>query len=379
MAWRLFDKSGGHSYRQEMEKNLIFTTSVLWSLLSSVALAGADSGHASQNIIHDATPAEIQAADAANARYHEVLLVGAPTGAPPQVLRPVEDTADFAYVLMNADEEGSDEVGALRSTIAQNLPEGVKLVILGDTGQTQAIQSEYAQWISPDRLIVATDDSTESGFWARDSFPVPVWDSNHHASLVAAKYYRDFQSWDAVATSVSAPIQKVGFTFVGGNLLADEEGNCFSVDSYRLFTVTPADLAQAYGCKTVHLMPHVRGLGDVDEVLKPLPGKRILTNSPEYVAALQSWGYQVILLPTRSETYRTYVNSLIVRGTVFMPSYGDSQDGDAQKVYESLGFKVIPIQTISLSDDMHGSIHCQTMAYPAMDQAVLLKALHARY
>jgi agmatine/peptidylarginine deiminase len=123
-------------------------------------------------------------------------------------------------------------------------------------------------------------------------------------------------------------------------------------------------------------MPHVRGLGDVDEVLKPLPGKRILTNSPEYKDSLESWGYKVIMLPTLSEQYRTYANALVVRDTVFMPSYNVSTDDDARKVYESLGYKVFPIPTISLSDDMHGSIHCQTMAYPPMPEQELLKALH---
>lgn len=349
----------------------VWLSSASWAVSPTGAPLGSFSSH-------DATPAEIQAAIATNTRYHQNLITEALPDPTLSVARPVEDTANFAYVLMNADEEGSDEVANLRSAIAKNLPDGVKLVILGDTGQTQDIQTKYSQWISSDRLIVATDDSTESGFWARDSFPVPVWDTNNHASLVAAQYYRGFESWDAVAKSVGSPIQKEGFEFVGGNILADEDGNCFSVNSYRLFTVTPADLTSAYGCKSVHLMDHVRGLGDVDEVLKPLPGKRMLTNSPEYVAQLQSLGYTVILLPTRAETYRTYVNSLVVHNTVFMPAYGDSQDADAQKVYESLGFKVVPISTVSLSDDMHGSIHCQTMAYPSMDQSVLLKALHLK-
>jgi hypothetical protein len=328
----------------------------------------------SDRFSHGATAEEIQKAVLSNQQFHrrEKQITAAP-------FRPVEDTANFAYVLMSEDEEGMDEITNLRKTIAQNLPEGVKLVILANTADADQVREEYQPWISSDRLIIATDTSTENGLWARDSFPIPVYDNaQKQASLVAAHYYRDFSSWDAVAQSVGAQVVKEDFTFVGGNLIADEDGNCFSVDSYRRFTITQDDLAQAYGCKTAHLMAHVRGLGDVDEVLKPLPGKRILTNSPEYKADLESWGYQVILLPTSPEQYRTYVNSLIVRDTVFMPVYNVAQDDDARKVYESLGYKVFPVTSISMSDDLNGSVHCQTMAYPPMPESGLLKALHAK-
>jgi len=68
-------------------------------------------------------------------------------------------------------------------------------------------------------------------------------------------------------------------------------------------------------------------------------------------------------------------NALAVRGTVFMPAYNVPADQDARKVYESLGYQVFPIPTVSLSDDMHGSIHCQAMAYPPMPERELLQGL----
>ena len=320
------------------------------------------------NFSHDATPAEIQRAVESNARNHVPKGARAP-------FRPVEDTASFAFVLMSAYEQGG-EVPALRKTIATHLPAGVKLLILADADDTDRVKKKYLQWLPAERLIIATDESTSGGFWARDSFPFPVYDdASKKASLVAAHYYREFSSWDAIAAGVRGSVAKKGFTFVGGNLLADEEGNCFAVDSYRLFTVTPQDLTGAYGCKTAHIMPHVHGIGDVDEVLKPLPGKRMLTNTAEYRAALESWGYQVIMLPTLPQAYRTYANALIVRDTVFMPSYEAAGDQQARKVYEGLGYKVFPIPSANLSDSMHGSIHCQVMAYPPMPEAALLRGL----
>ncbi|MDD5627599.1 MAG: agmatine deiminase family protein [Elusimicrobia bacterium] len=320
------------------------------------------------NFSHDATPAEIKAAVERNADNHLPKGVKSP-------FRPVEDTAAFAYVLMSAYEQGS-EVPNLRKTIASNLPAGVRLVILADADEADRVRKKYLKWLPAERLIIATDEYTGNGFWARDAFPVPVYDdSSKKASLVAAHYYRDFTSWDAVASSVNGPIAKKGFTFVGGNLLADEDGTCFAIDSYRLFTVTPQDLTGAYGCKTVHIMPHVHGIGDVDEVLKPLPGKRMLTNTVEYKESLESWGYQLVWLPHLKEAYRTYANALIVRDTVFMPAYNVPADQEARQVFESLGYQVFPIPTVDLSDDLHGSIHCQTMAYPPMPKQALLKAL----
>ncbi len=339
--------------------------------LSSLLLLGV--APIAKNHDHQATSSEIRRAYAANARYHSGPLKH--VGATPA--RPVEDTADFAYVLMSS-QETSDEVTNLRRTIAQNLPDGVKLVILADTAEVDAVKQEYGAWLAADRLIVASDSNTGNGFWARDAFPVPVYDNaTQHVSLVNAKYYRDFNSGDAVAQSLGLHNEKKEFTLVGGNIIADEEGTCFSIDSYRLFGTTPGDIIQAYGCKVHHLMPYAAGIGDVDEVLKPLPGRKILTNVPVYQKDLESWGYQVILLPDIPNTYRTYANALIVRKTVFMPTYGVSTDATAQKIYESLGYKVIGIPTNSLSDDMHGSIHCQTMAYPAMDQNVLMDAIRS--
>jgi hypothetical protein len=292
--------------------------------------------------------------------------------------QPLQDTAAFAYVLMSANEEGSSEVAALRQGIAQNLPAGVKLVILANAADKEAVVAKYSAWIDPARLIVATDSDpdTDNGFWARDSFPIPViHPKTHKTSLVETTYYRSFHSGPAVAKAVAAHLQQNAPVFVGGNLLADEDGNCFSVNSYRLFDLKATDFGAIFGCKQLHLMDHVAGIGDVDEVLKPLSGHRILTNQVSYKAQLETWGYKVILLPELAGTNRTYANSLIVRDTVFMPTYSVAEDDIATKVYQNLGYKVVGLQSIELSDQMNGSVHCQTMAYPAMTPLHLLQSL----
>jgi hypothetical protein len=280
---------------------------------------------------------------------------------------------------MSGSDGGSNEVKDLRRLIASNLPDNVTLVILTTSSRAASIRSTYEQWLPKERLIVASDNdpSNVNGYWARDSFPIPVWNPQlENTSLVSMKYFRTFNSGGTVGNAVAARMISFPNTFVGGNLLADEDGNCFVINSERLFGLSESDLQRILGCKTATLLPHVAGIGDVDEVLKPIPGKRMLTTQISYKARLESMGYEVIMLPSLSDyKFRTYANALVVGSTAFMPAFGLSTDRDAAKVYESLGYRVVPIRTNQLSDNDHGSIHCQTMAYPPMPQQMLLDAL----
>jgi hypothetical protein len=282
--------------------------------------------------------------------------------------QPTLDVAPFKYVLVSGD-ASNDEALFLKHEIARNLPADMKMVVVVTAGSLKSYQKEYAQYVSSDRIIFAVTPSAGGGTWARDAFPVPVTHEDGTTSLVGAKYYRPFSGNTDIAQSISYSIQQFKFTFVGGNILSDENGTCFIVDSFRRFTSTDADYKSAYGCKTVHLMPHVGGLGDIDEMIKPIGNNTILTATPKYVDQLKIWGYNVIEIPqaaTPSYDYRTYVNSLVLNGTVFMPTYGIAKDADAKAVYENLGYKVVEIPSNELSDSFHGSVHCQTMAYPDM-------------
>lgn len=288
--------------------------------------------------------------------------------------RPSEDYANFKYVLLSS-ESGFAEASQLRYTIAKNLPEGVKLVLLVPTSSAEQIKTEYSKYISPDRIVLAKDTNIDGGFWARDAFPYPVVNEQGQLSLVGAKYFRTFSSSQALATSLNLNMSKNNFTFVGGNLLADENGVCFTVDSERKFTTTENDLKNIYGCKQVHYLRHISGIGDVDEVMKPIGNNTIITNTQEYVNDFKAWGYKVVMLPAVPNSYRTYVNSLMVGKTVFMPTYGIAKDAEAQKVYQSLGYTVHSIGSNTLSDQLRGSVHCQAMAYPAIDEQALLSSL----
>ncbi len=291
--------------------------------------------------------------------------------------QPALDTAKFKYVLFSG-LATNNEALYLKHSIVQNLPADMKVVVLVTPVMLSNYKSQYASLISSDKIIFATSTYADGGTWARDAFPVPVLHANGQTALIGAKYFRTFDGNSSIASSLNFQIKQYGFVFVGGNILADENGVCFIVDGGRRFNSTEDDYRSAYGCKDVRLMKHVSGIGDIDEVLKPLGNNTILTNTPEYVDQLKSWGYKVVELPsakTPSYSNRTYANSLVLNGTVFMPVYNVPTDNIAAEVYEKLGYKVIRIPSNDMSDRYSGSVHCQTMAYPPMNEADLMSAL----
>ena len=170
--------------------------------------------------LHGSSPEETKKAIEHNQRWHQNHRLSGLI-APKTPFRPVEDTANFAYVLMNDDESDESEFADLRKSVALNLPSNVKLVILTNSSIANSVRNKYLQWIPANRLIIATDKQTEGGFWARDAFPFSIYFQQKQTSLVAAHFFQPFSSWDPIANSVNAKIQKL-LIFVGGNLLADE-------------------------------------------------------------------------------------------------------------------------------------------------------------
>jgi len=347
------------------------------SLLSTLLLLQMQS-HAT-SLKHESTSSEFEYARKVNRELRSFKTNITDISTNPPSYMPVEDYAEFSYVLLSAETRDDNfEVIELRRLIASNLPENVKLVVLTTTRNVDDVRNLYSTWINPNRLIIATDSSeyNRNGFWARDAFPIPVKDTDtHDISLIAHQYFKPFDSFNAIAKAVSTTVIERPEIFVGGNLIADHEGNCFSIDSHRLYDLSVDEVQKIYGCKTIHLLSHISGIGDIDEVLKPINNKVMLTNQPVYAPLLRSLGYEIVFLPQTSDYYRTYVNSLIVGNTVFMPVFDIDQDLEAQKIYEDLGYKVVAIQSSFITDNWHGSIHCQTMAYPAIGKENLLKSL----
>ncbi len=313
---------------------------------------------------HAATPEEYKKA----VQYNSRINISSTTI--DKLLRPTEEYAKFKFLLMTADEQ----LGVDKSIFAKNLPADVKLVLLTSPGSESSVKSKYLKHLPADRLIVASHSSASVGFWSRDSFPIPVYEEDNSTKLIIQKYYRNFQGQQAVANSVSYPSTKYDFIFVGGNFMADEFGNCFVVDSERLFGTSLDTIKNAYGCSTLTAMPWLTGIGDIDEVLKVLPDKNAITNQAEIKTIMENLGYKVTMLP-KAGGDRTYANSVLINGTLFMPSYKTSDDAVAQKVYESFGYKVVPMDSRNISDMGRGSLHCITMAYPDINLESMLSEM----
>ena len=92
----------------------------------------------------------------------------------------------------------------------------------------------------------------------------------------------------------------------------------------------------------------------------------IVTDTHQYVKTLEDAGYQVVLLPEPDRNYETYVNSLQVNDTLFVPTFGERHDKVAVEAYEKLGLglKIVTIPTRNLATRGQGGIHCITMNYP---------------
>ncbi|PIT99502.1 MAG: hypothetical protein COT74_10910 [Bdellovibrionales bacterium CG10_big_fil_rev_8_21_14_0_10_45_34] len=288
-------------------------------------------------------------------------------------LRPVEETAKFKYLLMSGYHYNNDFT--MKRLIVENLPKDIILVLLMTPEDEEAVVKKFGEWIPAKRIITVKHADAKKGFWARDAYPFPVYLKNgRDIGLVSARYFRQFEAYGSLADAVQAPVVRSRLYLVGGNVLADEKGRCFSVGSARLYNLNGAQLKELYGCKTTTILPWITGIGDVDEVLKPLPNNVMLTTEKQYVHTLESLGYNVTMLP-KSTGYRTYANSLIIGKTVFMPSYSSEQDAAAVAVYEGLGYKVVPVESTGISDNWTGSIHCFTMAYPDISLDKLVKAI----
>ena len=281
-------------------------------------------------------------------------------------LRPFADYEGVRYVLLS--QLSTSSSSSLKRDLVAKIPPEVTVVIL-------VTDARYSEWfrknwgpLRPEgklKFLFADNANSNGAFWARDSLPIPlVGTSDSKLSLVQAKNWAGFEAGDIVAKYFSTSVQRMPFYFEGGNFHADTERNCFIVDNATAARIPESTFVSQYGCRKLVRFPWRAGIGHVDEHVMILDKRIALTDLPEYQTTLEHLGYRVTLLP-RAYGYRTYLNSLAVNDTIFVPTFGTVDDATAIKEYAALGFKVAPMNTQLLSDNGHGSIHCITMAYPA--------------
>lgn len=281
-------------------------------------------------------------------------------------VRPFAEYEQNGYVLFSDLESFSSS--HIKHSLAKNLPAGVDLVVVvsGEYAR-QTVLATYKTLIDPKRLhvLVARGGGTSNTFWSRDGLPVPVISQqNQSLELVDARYFHGYEPDQEVSQYFKSPLRKHDFYYEGGNFMANKLGDCLLIDKIFVSALpTDAIFKEYYGCKRIFRLPLVKGIGHADESVKFITDKIVVTDTKEYVDILKNAGFDVRIMPRAPGTYETYINALLINGTLFMPSFDAATDETAKKVYESLGLKVIPLNSRFLSQGQ-GSIHCITMNYP---------------
>jgi len=274
------------------------------------------------------------------------------------------------YLLVSGDSELL--AGAAKHAMAKNLPPDMTMVIFTGTNSAsyqKALFQEYAQDIDPSRLKVIYLANGVDSFWARDEIGVPTWtldaNGNKKFGIVDARYYHDFENDAAIAQFFEADLIPLGSYFhEGGNFLANEDGECIVVNNKRAQVIPDVVFQMKYGCQKMLRLPFIKGIGHVDESVKFIDRKTVITDDPTYQVLLQEAGYTVVMMPRAKNKFETYINSVIINGTAFVPIFNEPTDAEAEQVYQSFGLKVIPLDSTQLSNQGEGSLHCITMVYP---------------
>lgn len=295
---------------------------------------------------------------------------------------PYAEYHEAGYVIFSEDTDyGSGEA---KKKMAQNLPAGITLVVFtgnSDPEYKKILFNEYSQYIDSSRLKVVFLPGGGKGFWARDGIPVPVWKVSSSGafefSVVDARYYHNFEADKEVSELFGAGFFEHKYYFEGGNYTASATGNCIVVDNVRVQKMPDSIFTAQYGCKTLTRLPHTKGIGHIDESVKFVDDNTLIVDDQDYADTLAAKGFKVIKMVRPSNSYETYVNALVVNGTAFLPVFNQKTDIAAIEVYEKLGLKVVPLNSIRLSNDGLGSIHCITMSYPPVPFNQLLNQIGA--
>jgi agmatine/peptidylarginine deiminase len=287
---------------------------------------------------------------------------------------PFAEYTPTGYIVFN-DDDYSGMAKNIKNQIAANLPAGVTLIVYtqsSDKSYQKSILNAYSKFLDASRIkVLQVNQSGANDFWSRDNLPIPVLDGGN-LSLVDARYYYNFEPDAYIADLFGVNLDAHNYFYEGGNFMANSRGDCLMVNRKRNYPGGTSDTASIpddifktkYGCKTITRFKHLKGIGHADEVVKFMSDDVVFTDTPEYKAILEQKGFTVYLLPEADRDFETYINSLIVNDTVFVPTFGESHDQQVMDTYKSLGFKVVGINTRALATGGQGGIHCLSMNYP---------------
>lgn len=304
-------------------------------------------------------------------------------------ITPFHEWDKTGYIVMS-DDDFYGIATEMKNTVAKNLPADATLIVYTQSSSKtyhKQLETTYSKFISPDRLkILQVPQSGSNDFWSRDNTPVPIW-KDGKAALVDALYYYNFEPDGFFKNLFGLEMLKNDYFYEGGNFITNSKGDCVVVNRKRSYPGGVSDTAaipddvfkSRYGCKTLTRFKHLKGIGHADEVVKFMTDSIVLTDTEEYVETLKNAGFTVYLVPEPELAYETYINSLIVNDTLFIPIFGEKNDQKAVDIYKSLnlGYKIVTINSRQLSTQGQGSIHCITQNYPPMPLNQVIQNLKA--
>jgi len=243
-----------------------------------------------------------------------------------------------------------------------------KILVVDDERNILEVLRSYLQ--SDDYSVIYTDNASEALILAEASSPDLV--------VVDAVYGHRFEPDAQIAQFFGAGLEKHQYYYEGGNYMANAAGDCIMVNHGYHTQIPDSVFVGQYGCRQMIRLPFVDGIGHIDEHVRFVSEKVVVTDLKEYQDILQGKGFTVHMLPKPSGPYETYVNSLLMNDQIIVPVFGRSSDAQALAVYERLGLKASGADSRSLSNQGQGSVHCITMTYPPAPMTKLLEALGAR-
>lgn len=299
-------------------------------------------------------------------------------------LMPYGEYADQGYLIFN-DEFTFNSYTAKRGFL-ENLPASITPVVFTQNESPEYIQSLRARFggymlKGQDKLKIMYLADKGNSFWARDNIPVPVYSKpvgkidKGTFTVIDALYYYDFEPDEQVGEYFNAEVRSHKYFYEGGNFVANAIGDCLVVNNERVAKMPDSIFESAYGCKRFFRLPYLRGIGHADESVKFVGDNLVLTDLPEYQKILEAAGFQVIMMPRAKGNYETYLNSVILEDTIYVPVFGNELDEEALAVYRNLGYHPVPLDSYTLSNKGLGSLHCISMVYPKVRFTDLLKNL----
>jgi agmatine/peptidylarginine deiminase len=362
-------------------------------LLSLLAFAFCTTTWAQQLPVQGGTPEMLRAISEHNLQQAQIdqearTLLGPVFGArSTDVLVPFAEWEKTGFIAFS-DDDYYGIAEEMKAIVAKNLPTDTHLIVYTQsTNKTyhKDLLKLYGQYLDAARIhILQVPTSGSNDFWTRDNLPVPTW-KNGKLALTDARYYYSFEPDAFFGTIFGADVMKHNYFLEGGNFMANSKGDCIVVNRKKAYPGGTSDTAAIpddvfknyYGCKNLMRFKHLKGIGHADEVIKFISDTVVVTDTPQYVATLQKAGFTVIEVPEADLNYETYVNSLIVNGTIFVPTFGESGDSEAIAVYEAAGFKVVEVPSRELATQGQGGIHCITMNYPPTTLQAIAKTMNA--